>query len=56
MKNLTKKYVVVYSLDNIIILKEYDNTGHVYPGLGTLYFETDDLQEFETFINDNGII
>lgn len=53
MNDLIKKYIVVYNENNEIILKETENNGHVFPGFGTLFFETNDLQEFENFINQN---
>lgn len=55
MNDLIKKYIVVYNINNEIILKELENTGHVFPGAGTLFFETNDLQEFEQFIIDNNL-
>ena len=56
MTNLTKKYIVVYNSEKEIILKEIENTGHVYPGFNCLFFETDNLQEFENYINQNNLI
>ena len=55
MTNLTKKYIVVYNSEKEIIVKEIENTGHVYPGFNALFFETDNLQEFENFINQNNL-
>lgn len=56
MNDLIKKYIVVYNENNEIILKEIENNGRVFPGAGTLFFETNDLQEFEQFIIDNNLI
>ena len=56
MIDLNKKYIIVYNSENKIIVKETENTGHVYPAVGLFYFETDNKQEFDNFIIENNLI
>lgn len=56
MIDLNKKYILVYDSENKIIVKETENTGHVYPAVDLLYFETDNKDEFDNFIIENNLI
>ena len=50
MIDLNKKYILVYDSENKIIVKETENTGHVYPAVDLLYFETDNKDEFDNLL------
>lgn len=58
MKNLTKKYRVIYR-DHIIILDpymEYDNTDQTTLGVGTQSVEFDNMEDVTSFINENNLM
>lgn len=52
---LTKKYIVVYTDDNFIIVRD-DNNVQCWPGAGKLYAEFDTVEELDSFISENNLV
>ena len=52
MKELTKKHLIIH-IEERIVMQKTDNTGPVFPGANTSYFETDDKAEFDKYVIEN---
>lgn len=57
MEKLTKKYKVV-AKDGKLLWPVEDKgfVNEVYPGNGTVYFESDSFEEAQQFVNNNNLV